>query len=213
MDASFHRIWRRFRGDGLLRPAVCLTASVASGLILAGLGMFGGWLFGMFRPAAFGRVVGDVLARHITTGMSIAGGVWILVLVWLWRPAVRLRRPGRSGRGAAAWSRALLIMAGIGAGVTVVSYAIQRQPWDDTHFAVTGLTLVAGGVVVAVWLPAVFGLEQGRRMRGSLGQVDVRCPACGYAMSGLKCTSCPECGTTYTLDRLILAQGYETTEE
>ena len=93
-DTASRTIWRRFRHGGDLRPGVCLVASFAAALALAGAGIGGGWLAGMTRSSV-GRtiVVGDVRDRDIVVGSIVAGVVWLLTLLWLWRPAVRFRRP------------------------------------------------------------------------------------------------------------------------
>lgn len=38
------------------------------------------------------------------------------------------------------------------------------------------------------------------------GVSEIACPTCGYNMSGLKGTRCPECGSEFTLDALIAGQ-------
>jgi hypothetical protein len=38
------------------------------------------------------------------------------------------------------------------------------------------------------------------------------CPTCGYNLTGLKESRCPECGTQFTLDELLAAQGPPTLE-
>ena len=32
------------------------------------------------------------------------------------------------------------------------------------------------------------------------------CPACGYNMTGLRATTCPECGASYTINELAALQ-------
>lgn len=40
----------------------------------------------------------------------------------------------------------------------------------------------------------------------------VTCVACGYNMTGLKTTRCPECGAEFTLDQLLAGQSQESLE-
>ncbi|MCH7546647.1 MAG: hypothetical protein IID30_09640 [Planctomycetes bacterium] len=47
--------------------------------------------------------------------------------------------------------------------------------------------------------------ERTSRLRGASSQA-IACPNCGYNMTGLRATMCPECGTTYTIDELLAAQ-------
>jgi hypothetical protein len=48
--------------------------------------------------------------------------------------------------------------------------------------------------------------ERAVRLAAATGKEKVVCPTCGYNMSGLKSTQCPECGSEFTLDALIAAQ-------
>jgi DNA-directed RNA polymerase subunit RPC12/RpoP len=47
--------------------------------------------------------------------------------------------------------------------------------------------------------------ERGRRVR-STGNAGVACPTCGYNLTGLSESRCPECGSRFTLDELMAAQ-------
>jgi DNA-directed RNA polymerase subunit RPC12/RpoP len=153
-------------------------------------------------------IVGDVHDRDIIVGLVVAGVLWLLLQLWLWRPAVRFRRSLEAGeRGT--WVVPLLGLAAVAAIVIVASQVIGARPWDDRQMAVAALSLVGGGVVVALWLPAIFVHEQGRPVTSPSVDVLVRCPQCGHSMAGLHTARCPECGASYTLDALIREQGYE----
>ncbi|MDB5303490.1 MAG: hypothetical protein JWM97_1039, partial [Phycisphaerales bacterium] len=41
----------------------------------------------------------------------------------------------------------------------------------------------------------------------------VVCPTCGYNLTGLTATRCPECGSQFTLDELMAAQPGREGEE
>jgi len=208
-EAPLRAILNRFRLGGELRPLVCLVATVASALVLTGLGVFGGWVYGMTRSDPMRRmpIYGDVRDDHIVAGLLGAGVVWVILLYWIWRPAIAIRRHAlRSGRAHLRWRTPLLTTGGLLAAITIASYAVHRQPWDDVEWAVTGLTLLAGGIALIAWLPIVFGVEQGGPLRGPDGQVNVHCTQCGYSMVGLRETVCPECGRQYTIDELIREQ-------
>jgi hypothetical protein len=198
---------------GELRPLVCLAATIASGLLLAGVGIGTGWLVGMTRESIGGSGrVGYVLPSDIRAGLIVAGIVWLLLQIWLWRPAVNLNRHSLSAERRMMWIRPLAATAILGAVVTVVSFVIYRQPWDRTEYAVTAFSCIAGGAVVLQWLPVVFGLEHGRPVLGREGAVNVFCVQCGYSMAGLRAATCPECGRSYTIDELIREQKYEALE-
>jgi len=47
--------------------------------------------------------------------------------------------------------------------------------------------------------------ERTARLR-SINESAVICPKCGYNLTGLQGTRCPECGTLYTLDELLVGQ-------
>ena len=177
---SMASIWRKFRRGRDVRPLVCLAATVASGLVLAGLGLAGGWGRGMLRfdTSAVPGFVGNVRGDDIMHGAIVAGLLWLPVLVWIWRPVVRLNRASLSATRRQAWVQPITITAIIGGVVSVVSFVVERQRWDDTEYLVTGLSLIGGGVAVLFWLPTVFGLERGRPVIGRAGRVDVRCPSC-----------------------------------
>ncbi|MHC5115017.1 MAG: hypothetical protein ACYTGP_11390 [Planctomycetota bacterium] len=210
-ERSLRILWGRFRRGGELRPLVCLAATVASGLLLAGAGILGGWLFGMFRtdpfPSGLPRI-GNVRDDDIGMGSLVAGVAWLIALFWLWRPAVRLNRHSMSMEKRREWGRPIMFTVFIGAVILVASYVVHRQPWDDREWAVTALAMIGGGVALLFWLPTVFGLEHGRPVTGPGGRVNVHCTRCGYSMVGLRDATCPECGREYTIDELISEQGY-----
>ena len=49
---------------------------------------------------------------------------------------------------------------------------------------------------------------RGRPLEDRSGALVVLCPRCQYSMVGLESCQCPECGTAYTVDRLIKEQNY-----
>jgi hypothetical protein len=195
---------------GELRPLACLAASFATALLLAGLGMAGGYAYGLLRePRLLNTPIkGDVRGEHLAVGIAVAGVVWLALLAWLWRPAVRLRRRSFTPESRRAWVRPVFVGAIVGAVLTIASYVIGRQPWDDRSLAILAVSLAGAGVAALAWLPAIVGMEHGQAVAGRDGTVRVRCPRCGYPMTGLGRTSCPECGAEFTIDELIRAQGY-----
>jgi len=210
-EEALRSIWRKFRRGRDVSPLVCLAATVASGSILAGLGVAAGWVRGMLRsgPTALPGFAGNVRNDDIVLGTIVAGVLWLPMLVWIWRPVVRLNRASLGAARRRAWVRPIAISVLIGGVVSVASYVVERQRWDDTEYAVAGLTLVGCGVALLFWLPAVLALGRGRPVAGRGGRVDVRCPGCAYSMVGLREAACPECGRAGTIDELIAAQDYE----
>jgi hypothetical protein len=55
-------------------------------------------------------------------------------------------------------------------------------------------------------------LERGERLKAT-SKSAVACPSCGYNLTGLQTTRCPECGRLYTLDELFASQGGRTEAE
>ena len=75
-----------------------------------------------------------------------------------------------------------------------------------------GFGAFLGGIVaVVLWLTATVFIwretpaERRQRLRARSPDVIV-CPACGYNLTGLRQTTCPECGAGYTIDELAAMQ-------
>jgi hypothetical protein len=67
-------------------------------------------------------------------------------------------------------------------------------------------------VVATIFIWRESAAERTERLRAS-GRDGVVCPTCGYNLTGLTSTRCPECGTQFTLDELMAAQpGRESAE-
>jgi hypothetical protein len=70
---------------------------------------------------------------------------------------------------------------------------------------------VATATAILLWLIAITLIsretaqERGERLR-SIRKGGIVCPSCGYNLTGLQGTRCPECGTFYTLDELLAGQ-------
>jgi hypothetical protein len=122
---------------------------------------------------------------------------WIL----LWRSSVR-------------WTNQRItrtVLAGLGsvtAGLFVGAAAVTLFHGLPVPIAI----LFGGGPVPIIWVLATVLIwretpaERVERMGGLIGADAIVCPMCGYNLSGLREARCPECGATYTLDRLIAAQ-------
>lgn len=68
-----------------------------------------------------------------------------------------------------------------------------------------------GGVAPIIWVLATVLIwretPQERIERLSrLGAESISCPVCGYNMTGLRESRCPECGSQFTLDQLVASQ-------
>ncbi len=130
---------------------------------------------------------------------AFVAGYWLL----LWRRSVRwtrLRVLGSLG----------LALGALGAGAGVL-WAVGLL---DEEFG----TFLLGPTVIFTWLLGTVFLwretarERAGRLEGRAGTAVV-CPACGYNLTGLGRTTCPECGASYTIDELLASQpGREDTE-
>ncbi|NNF41551.1 MAG: hypothetical protein HKO59_06990 [Phycisphaerales bacterium] len=133
---------------------------------------------------------GFALAHVMTITFIVS--YWVL----LWRGTVRwnaTRLTGTIGAGALA----LLAGSTLGASVSFV----------DPAFGV----FVGGIVSILLWLVATVFLWREtageRRARVRARGVDtIVCPVCGYNMTGLGQSACPECGSRFTISELMALQ-------
>jgi uncharacterized paraquat-inducible protein A len=82
----------------------------------------------------------------------------------------------------------------------------------------SGFGAFVGGIVaIMLWLIATIFLwretaaERARRVVGSTKSA-ITCPTCGYNLTGLTESRCPECGSRFTLDELLALQQHGKTE-
>lgn len=63
-------------------------------------------------------------------------------------------------------------------------------------------------VLATVFLWRETAAERSARLKQSTGAggAGVSCPTCGYNLTGLTATRCPECGSQFTLDELLASQ-------
>ena len=135
------------------------------------------------------------LAAFMATDLITAAFVGIYWTM-LWRRTVRwsIRRITLTVTSVIG---ATVISAGIGA---IVSFV------DDSFAAFVG-----GVSAILLWLTATVFIwrettdERAVRLR-SAGTEAIVCPSCGYNLTGLRQTACPECGAIYTIDELVRSQ-------
>jgi dolichyl-phosphate-mannose--protein O-mannosyl transferase len=67
-------------------------------------------------------------------------------------------------------------------------------------------------LITTVWIWRETPAERSERLRAKkIGAIS--CPSCGYNLTGLMGTRCPECGTQYPLDELIASQPARADED
>jgi hypothetical protein len=121
------------------------------------------------------------------------GAYWIL----LWRKSIvwtGLRRGLTFGAIFAA------LMLGGFAGMLMGGVVDGEFGWFIGSITAPILWLVA---TVLVWQESA--AERAARLANS-GRDAIVCPTCGYNLTGLRETRCPECGTQFTVDQLLAAQ-------
>lgn len=118
--------------------------------------------------------------------------------LWIWKPVVRWSK-SRIMLTVAAWVLAAAVSAGFG--VMLGRFMREVFPPACAAGALTQLLWVLATIVI--WRET--NAERAERVR-SVGAATVACPACGYNLTGLRETRCPECGASFPLEDLIAAQ-------
>ena len=132
-------------------------------------------------------------------GFSFAGIVaWgFIALYWwlLWRGSVRFTSPRTMTT-----LLAFVASAGIGVFTALVLDLLERGVGD----------FVGSCTAPLLWVVATCFLwretREERAARLGAGRATIVCPACGYNLTGLAGTRCPEWGKQYTLDELLASQ-------
>ncbi len=171
-----------------------LGASLISGLVLTAAGLLAAWWYAIW----FGNQ-GWVDDDYVAAALGFAGFVWLVVLTWIWRGQESRRRLTR------AFVLTVALALATAAACVCVDIAIRR----GEEFVIAAVILLGSALAVWIWTPVLMSATRGRSPRTAEGEIDVRCPTCGYALNGLRDLRCPECGTTFTIDSLIEAQRYD----
>ncbi|MHC4126605.1 MAG: hypothetical protein ACYSWT_01045 [Planctomycetota bacterium] len=162
--------------------------------------------------AVYVVVIVSVMELVYNYGGEIAPFVVTTIVVWafiacywtlLWRRTVRWT-PRRIGL--------TLTAAVAGAGVGAVSGALVGLVEDSLGAFIGGVTTILFWLLGTVLIWRETTAERIERLRARSPDAMV-CPACGYNLTGLRQTTCPECGASYTLDELAALQpGREAAE-
>ena len=138
-----------------------------------------------------------------TVDFLISGVItWIgVALYWglIWRSTVKW-----NGKRLGLAATAALLCATCGAIVAGLISLVTRG--GNGGFAMFVATVLA----ILLWLVATVFLwretSAERRARVAGTGNAITCPNCGYNLTGLHESRCPECGTRFTLDELLVAQ-------
>ncbi len=210
-EHRYAAIWKRFRSGASRRPAVCAVVSLFSGLFLTGSAMILTWSFGILRGWSSGGVRrGRVRDEEIIVAVIVSLAIWILVLIWIWRPVMKSVRFAPTLRAARPWLWPTLLTAVVSTAVLLACLALDGAPLAQVEYFMAGLSIFGGAIVLLFWLPLIDSMDLARPVLNDEDQVNVHCPTCGYSLIGLRDLRCPECGDRFTIDELIRRQNYGT---
>ena len=138
-----------------------------------------------------------------TAAMFVAGLVtWgFIACYWLalWRKGVRW-----TGDRSLYTTVCFVVAAIAGAVLGMVMGGVTNEDAVGAFVGTTTAPLLWQVGTILVWRETAAERAERLSQRGMAG--GVLCPTCGYNMSGLKGTRCPECGSEFTLDALIAGQ-------
>lgn len=129
------------------------------------------------------------------------GGTWLIAgAYWLaiWRSSVNWTA---SRIRYTVWT----VFAAGGCGLAVFFAIFLVAPLSTELAAFLGSVIaILGWLIATVFLWRETPVERAQRL-ASLGAGNVACPACGYNLTGLKTTTCPECGASFSIQELVAA--------
>jgi hypothetical protein len=197
-------LWREVV-DGSAGPVVRAGVSIALAPLLAGAAILGSWLIAGWVPEGWAHQwdgqswPSDEL---VGAALTLSAAAYVLALIGIWRRSrYRIHEFFKAGL-------LTLVVAGVAA---LLSWIIveSRALSAASELLISGVVCLGTGAIILIWVQA------GRRFVGRKplhdpadGAIDVCCPSCGYRMVGLRESRCPECGSTFTLDELIVRQGF-----
>jgi hypothetical protein len=144
----------------------------------------------------------DEFQTHLFTGVVLhPAGLILWPLIWV--RAVRWT-PLRAWL-TLAWAAASLLIAGA-VFVAWILLAAATGWMDEDHASAVCVPLA-----MILWpLGTVFiwqdRLSDRAARSHAMQRESVRCPGCGYALSDIRSTTCPECGRTFTVRELVVGK-------
>lgn len=140
---------------------------------------------------------GGVDDEYIFLGAGAAGLGWSFILYKIWS-------------GFRQWKRRLRVVLVcfvtclLSGGVIALVEAIAPR----AEALIGSVVLLALGIIIAFITQSIWEGRRLKAMRADAPPLRINCPDCGYSMSDLETTVCPECGRKSTLGALIRAQSY-----
>lgn len=177
------------RGGTLPGHARRAIMSIGSLPVVIGSIPIGGELLDDFTTLSTGRAQNAAICALVGI---VAAVIWLLI----WRRAVCWSRT--------VWSRTLLFVACLILVPTLLIYWSEEFPsaTKDYLFAIPWLAW-------GLWMAATVRYWPMRYLAGASGEFPPTCIACGYPLTGLCATRCPECGDERTIDELWRANAGE----
>ncbi len=185
-------IWRDLRSGKAGWPLRLGLSAVATlggiSLIALGTGVF---------DAAGGLSDGAVVL--VASGAAMAWAAALAAIWWRfrkWAPVLRT----------------LLMIAGVWI-VALPTTVVLERTIQNSDGLMVGAVFAAIAATAGLLVMLAYRTASGRAVRDPRGAVRVNCPRCGYSMVGLCSSTCPECGTTFTIDQIIGGQDYAAPTE
>jgi hypothetical protein len=143
--------------------------------------------------------------RHSELIAFVAAGLaaWSFIAVYwvlLWRGSVRWNSQRVFGT-----LIATVVVAVGGALVAMAANLILPDLRGEFGVLCASMLIPIAWLIVTIFLWRETAFERRSRLAAS-PQRTVGCPTCGYNLTGLTATRCPECGKQCTLDELFAAQ-------
>jgi uncharacterized paraquat-inducible protein A len=148
----------------------------------------------------FNRIEASLLISSLLT--------WILVAIYwcaLWKSTVRWN--------SIRFSRTVLaaFLAMIIAFIAVIATANFADIPGRTAILLGGLLAIVLWLIATVLIWRETPAERAQRLAASPAN-SVSCPTCGYNLTGLTESRCPECGSKFTLNELLASQPNQKSE-
>lgn len=179
-------------GDGASRPTLSRTAQAVVGSLGSVPILFGVFMISTVLARSTLRITDEYMFV-----VGFLGAATVALRLWLviWRRPVAWSR-AVIGRTVVLWAILMLLP------IVALAVGIWRQPMGPILEPVLYLAPVVGwGLWMAVTV-RFWPMKPGARGQSDLSP---RCLKCGYLLTGLRATRCPECGDEPTIDELWAA--------
>jgi DNA-directed RNA polymerase subunit RPC12/RpoP len=151
---------------------------------------------GLRGPYSYGREIATFLVSGILTWLVIALYWWLL-----WKSSIQWHSKRIANT---LWATGAAILMGVFAGV-ICALIMSRSDGADFGTFMGGLITIVAWLIMTVFIWRETAKERTERVKKS-NKSAITCPTCGYNLTGLSESRCPECGSKFTLDELMASQ-------